>query len=222
MDARNIQRSEINILSRIVHLVGLICEIIQGCTEKKTWNSVFNMEACRKSRGKAPHILILGTRWKCVVKFSSYPLYSREMTLVSTKVWAWWAPGLVWTFTKGKYEPSPYWITTIRAPNKAAEETFSQINPTRCTILFNIFIYVPSLHVSDIHVPIIRRKLLYLCDTCICHCVWLASGLLVGLIQPADQTPPIQSDKHKFRIDTVIFSWWWAHWCPKHVEKGNK
>jgi hypothetical protein len=56
-----------------------------------------------------------------------------------------------------------------------------QINPTRCTILFNICIYFSSLHVSGIHVPIIRRKLLYLCDTGICHCVWVASGLLVGL-----------------------------------------
>ena len=53
----------------------------------------------------------------------------------------------------------------------------SQINPTRCTILFNIFIYFSSLHVSGIHVPIIRRKWLYLCDTGICRSVWVASVL---------------------------------------------
>ena len=78
----------------------------------------------------------------------------------------------------------------------------SQINPTKCKILFNIFIYFSSLHVSGIHVPIIRRKLLYLCDTGICH------SCLVGLnsIQPADQTPPIQSDKYQCRIDTAVFS----------------
>ena len=46
--------------------------------------------------------------------------------------------------------------------------------------MFNIFIYYTSLHVLGIHVPIIRRKLLYLCDTGICHSVCLASGLLVG------------------------------------------
>ena len=46
--------------------------------------------------------------------------------------------------------------------------------------LFDIFIYFSSLHVSGIHVPIIRRKLLYLCDTGICHSGWVASGLLVG------------------------------------------
>ena len=59
--------------------------------------------------------------------------------------------------------------------------------------------------------PIIRRKLLYLCDTGICHSVWVASA-----------TPPVQSDKYQCRIDTVIFSWWWAHGCPKYVEKRNK
>ena len=93
----------------------------------------------------------------------------------------------------------------------------SQINRTRCTILFNIFICFSSVHVSDIHVPIIRRKLLYLYDTGICHSVCVASVLLVGFIQPADQTPHIQSDKYQCRIDTAIYSWWWTHWCPKHV-----
>ena len=66
----------------------------------------------------------------------------------------------------------------------------SQISPTMCKMLFNIF-YFYSLHVSSIHVPIIRRNLQYLCDTGICHSAWVASGE----IQPADQTPPIQSDK---------------------------
>ena len=50
------------------------------------------------------------------------------------------------------------------------------ISSTRCKILFNIFIYFSSLHVSAIHMPIIRRKLLYFCFTDICHCVWLESG----------------------------------------------
>jgi len=27
-------------------------------------------------------------------------------------------------------------------------------------------------------------------------------------IQPADQSPSIQSDKYQCRIDTAIFSWW--------------
>ena len=41
-------------------------------------------------------------------------------------------------------------------------------------------------------------------------------------IQPADQSPPTQSDKYQCRIDTVIFSWWWARGWPKRVEKRNK
>ena len=84
-----------------------------------------------------------------------------------------------------------------------------QINPTRCTILSNIFIYFSSLHISGVHVPIIRKKLPHLCDTGICHSVWMASGLLVRLkIQPADRTPPIQIDKYLCRIDT---------WCGRKV-----
>ena len=54
----------------------------------------------------------------------------------------------------------------------------SQISPTRCTILFNIFIYFSSLHASGVHAPIIRRKSLYLCDIGTCHSVWVASGRL--------------------------------------------
>ena len=49
--------------------------------------------------------------------------------------------------------------------------------------------------------------------------VWSAGWIL---IQPEDQTPPIQSDKYQCRIDSVIFSWLWAYGCPKHVEKKNK
>ena len=87
----------------------------------------------------------------------------------------------------------------------------------------NIFIYISSLHVSGTQVPIIRIKSLYLCDTGICHSGWVVSGQLVGFsIQPADQTPPIQSDKYQCRIDTVIFSWWWALGCPKHLQKRYK
>ena len=86
-----------------------------------------------------------------------------------------------------------------------ASHIISQINPTRCTVLFNIFLYFSSLHVSGIHVPIIRRKLLYPCDTGTCQSVWVAYVLPVGLkIQPLEQTPPVPSDKYHCRMDTVI------------------
>ena len=64
---------------------------------------------------------------------------------------------------------------------KSVPCSLSQINPTRHTILFNMFIYFSSLHVSVIHVLIIGRKLLYLCDAGIFRSVWVATGLLVGL-----------------------------------------
>ena len=112
-----------------------------------------------------------------------------------------------------KYIKSVFWRVA---------KCLSYIEEARC-LKVNIFTYFSSVHVSGMHVPIIGRKLLYLCDTGFCHSLWVASGLLVGLtIQPADQKPRIQSDKHQCRIDTVIFSRWWAHGCPKHVEKRNK
>jgi len=59
--------------------------------------------------------------------------------------------------------------------------TVSQIIQLGAQFYLNIFIYVPSLHVSGIQVPIIWRKSLYLCGIGICHSGWVASGRLVGL-----------------------------------------
>ena len=64
------------------------------------------------------------------------------------------------------------------------------------------------------HVPVIRIKLLSMRH-------WYLS-LCMGRVCSADQTPPIQSDKYQCRMAIVIFSWWWAHGCPKNVEKRNK
>ena len=58
---------------------------------------------------------------------------------------------------------------------------------------------------------------------------WYLSLSMVGVrsagwisIQSADRKLPIQSDKYQCRIDTILFSWWWAHRGPKHVQKRNK
>ena len=68
--------------------------------------------------------------------------------------------------------------------------TILQINPTRCTILLSIFI-----------------SLLYMFRATTCP----SSGEITVSVrhwylslQPADQTPPIQSDKYQCRTDTVI------------------
>jgi hypothetical protein len=72
-----------------------------------------------------------------------------------------------------------------------------QINPTRSIILLSIFISLlfTCLRQSCTHY---QEKLLYLCDTGICHSVWVASGLMVGV------KVPIQSYKYQCRLDTVI------------------
>jgi len=73
-----------------------------------------------------------------------------------------------------------------------------RISPTRCTILVNISI---SLH--------------YMFRTSVCPSsgenYWSYATLVVSIcvggvwsIQPADHMPPMQSDKYKCRIDTVI------------------
>ena len=96
-----------------------------------------------------------------------------------------------------------------------------QISPTSCTILLNIFIsllpmFRASMCSSSGENYCIYATLVFVTLYGCCLVCWL------DWIQPADQTPPIQSDKHHCRIDTVIFSYWWAHGCPKHVEKRNK
>jgi hypothetical protein len=63
--------------------------------------------------------------------------------------------------------------------------------------LFSICFEQPCAHHQE--------KLLYLCDTGIFLSVLLGSGLQVAVsLQPADQIPPIHSDKYQCRIDTVI------------------
>jgi hypothetical protein len=59
------------------------------------------------------------------------------------------------------YDKYPKWKSIFYVLLTVHPCIISQINPTRCSILFYIFIYFSSLNVSGIHVPIIRRKLLY-------------------------------------------------------------
>jgi len=54
--------------------------------------------------------------------------------------------------------------------------TVSQINQLGAQFCLSIFIYFSSQRVSDIQVPIMRRKLLYQCDTITCHSVCVVSG----------------------------------------------
>ena len=94
------------------------------------------------------------------------------------------------------------------------------ISPTMCTIFFLIYLFLfstcfghPCAHHQEKITISMRHWYLSLC---------VGGVRPAGSIQSAYQTPPIQSDKPQCRIDTAIFSWWWAHGCPKYVEKRNK
>jgi len=64
-------------------------------------------------------------------------------------------------------------------------------------------------------VPIIRRKHLPMR-----HLVFVALHRWLSGI-PAYQTV-IYIDKYQVSHRYGVCSWWWAHSCPKHVEKSNK
>ena len=103
-----------------------------------------------------------------------------------------------------RYRPVPVhtascWIGTgffpgVVPPGREVDPLISQTNPTRCTILFNIFIYFSSLHLLGTYVPIIRRKLLCLSDNDICHSVSVVYGQLVGF--QSNQ----QNRRHPYRV----------------------
>jgi hypothetical protein len=58
---------------------------------------VYAMQAYRGSRGVAPLILNLGSRWRWVVNFTPWPLYPWEITPVPIELEARWAPWPVWS-----------------------------------------------------------------------------------------------------------------------------
>ena len=124
----------------------------QLCQETRVENWVY----WRRNSNNSSDILASIIGWQLGQLFGWRPL-----------IWLWW------------YEKGTKYFVMYFQLNKG--RTISQISPTRCIILFNIFIHSSSLHVSGIHVPIIRRKLMYPCDTGTCNSVRVAFGLLVGL-----------------------------------------
>jgi hypothetical protein len=70
----------------------------QDCKGK--FVAVHAMKACRGSRGIAPLILSLGTRYRWVVNFTPRPLFRRERTSLPFEWEAVWAPEPVWRFSK--------------------------------------------------------------------------------------------------------------------------
>jgi len=64
-----------------------------------------DMKAQNGSRGTAPHILNLGTGWRCVVNFELRPLCTRERTQVATEEEATWGSEPVWAFWRREKIP---------------------------------------------------------------------------------------------------------------------
>ena len=97
--------------------------------------------------------------------------------------------------------------------NKATFTLSLQISPTRCTILLNIFISLLYMFRASMWPPSGKN-----------YCIYstLVFVTLYGWRPVCWLDWPIQGDIYQCHIDTVIFSWWWAHGCPKHVEKRNK
>jgi hypothetical protein len=62
--------------------------------------SVHAMKAYSGSRGIAPLILNLSTRWRWVVNFTPQLLYPQKISLVPIDYDAGWAPEPVWTFCR--------------------------------------------------------------------------------------------------------------------------
>jgi len=103
-----------------------------------------------------------------------------------------------WNWNRYAVPKHRYAITNVRCLTSQNNEdlyfvdhaslySLFQMKPTRCTLLLGIFIST-SLHVSGNYVSIIMRTLLYLCDTSIFHCVWVAVW---------------SAEKYQCRIDTV-------------------
>ena len=100
-------------------------------------------------------------------------------------------------------------------------ETFLQINPTRCTILLSIFI--------SLHYMLRATTCLSSGEITVSMRHWYLSLCMGGFWSAGwSETPTSRPDTThaEWHIPTSHrysnFSWWWAHICPKHVEKRNK
>jgi len=88
------------------------------------------------------------------------------------------------------------------------------ISPTGSTILFNIFISLLYMFRASM-CPSSRENYCIYATLVFCH--FLDGAWSAGWIET-----PKRVTKYQCRIDKAILSWWWAHGCPKHIEKRNK
>ena len=78
---------------------------------------VHDVKAYRGSRGIAPLIIDLRTRWRWLVNFKAWLLYQRERTAVDIEQEAGWAPEPVWKVLQKGTNFSPHGIQTPVPPS---------------------------------------------------------------------------------------------------------
>ena len=105
--------------------------------------------------------------------------------------------------------------------NMKLQKFFLQINPTICTILLSKFIsllymFRANMYPSSGEISVsLRHRYLSLCM----GGVWSAGWSFTPTSRPDTTHTEWQIPvSHRYRN----FSWWWAHGCPKYVEKRNK
>jgi hypothetical protein len=99
--------------------------------------------------------------------------------------------------------------------------TILQINPTRCTILLSIFVYLLCMFRATT-CPSSGEITVSMRHWCLSLCmggVWSAGWSYTPTSRPeASHTEWQIPVPHRYSN----FSWWWARGCPKHAEKINK
>jgi hypothetical protein len=122
-------------------------------------------------------------------------------------------PECMWSFSHQKYKKAHL----FRMP----ENVILQISPTRCTILLNIFIYLLYMFLATMCPLSGENYCIYVALVFVTLYRWRPVCCLV--FNPTSRPDTTYTEcQYQCRTDTVIFSWWWAHGCPKGVEKRNK
>ena len=97
---------------------------------------------------------------------------------------------------------------------------YNLVNKANLIHNFSWYIYLFSLHISGNYVPIFKRNNCIYATLGICHSVWMTVWS-AGWNRQTRQSST-QKDKYLLSHRYSYFSWWWAHSCPKHIEKRNK
>ena len=159
-----------------------------------------------KLKFQPSYVVPLHCHWFCFCTRYGHFIFSCYITIIFK-----WNDLLSGSIRQSKHVVTGIHISRRRICQKCTEKLF-HMSPTRCALLLSIFIST-SVHVSGNYMPIIRRTF------CIYATLvfFVLYGWLSGL--PADQTATHTQWKIPVSHRYSKFYWWWAHSCPKHVQK---